>query len=141
MKSLIALSLAVLSLSACSKNYYDQGYMLKEESLTKLKVGQHSKQDVLQLLGSPSFQSSFDSNSWMYLSTTRYNKPLDQNVLDKRQLVVLEFSKENLLTNISRKTEDEGVNIKPSEQITEVKGHKPTVFEQLVDSATSGLDF
>ena len=138
MKAIVTALIASTLLTACAKNYYDQGYKIKEEQVQKLKVNQHTKNDVQRLLGSPSFSASFDDDTWVYLSTTRYNKPLDQHILDKRQMIVLNF-KGNKLSSIEQKNENDGAQIKPSKAETKTQGHKLNMFEQLFESLTTGM--
>lgn len=135
MKAIITALIATTMLTACAKNYYEQGYKIKQEQVDKLKVNQHTKLDVQRLLGSPSFSSSFSDDTWVYLSTTRYNKPLDQNILDKREMIVLNFEN-NRLTSISQKNEKDGAEVKPAKEITKTQGRQLNVVEQLFQNIT-----
>lgn len=138
MKAIVTALIATTLLTACAKNYYEQGYKIKEEQVSKLKVNTHTKRDVQRLLGSPSFSSNFTDDTWVYLSTTRYNRPLDQNIIDKRSMIVLSFTN-NKLSSIKQKDENDGAAVKPSKEITETQGRKLNVAEQLFQSITTGM--
>lgn len=57
--------------ASCVSRDIHCGHELNPESIAKLKVKNTTKQEVLDILGSPSSSSTFDENIWYYINMTR----------------------------------------------------------------------
>lgn len=98
MKSLVAVVLLALGVSACStvkKVVYridvPQGNYLEQDQIDQLKVGMNQAQ-VQYLLGTPMLKDAFANNRWDYVFIKRegYNDPVQKTVLvyfDQKGLV------------------------------------------------------
>src|SRR5690349_6416960 len=63
-----------LAMSGCAKDVEQRGNLPKPEALAQLQPGEQTRQDVEQILGTPSTTAVFDSETWYYISghTTQY---------------------------------------------------------------------
>ena len=70
---------ASVALAACAPTRQVSGYQAIEHQPKDVKVGMDTKSTVLDLLGSPSAQSTFDPNTWYYITQISagigYHKP------------------------------------------------------------------
>ncbi len=76
MRNLLLVAAVALSTTGCGIIYKQpmyQGNLIREESVSKLQVGQ-SKQQVNTLLGTPSIADPFHAERWDYTSSQRVNR-------------------------------------------------------------------
>ena len=132
----IALTVFCISiLCSCSTSKQNEwfvthnGNMPSEERIAKIEKGS-SKDDVLQILGTPSTVAAFDENTWIYMSSDIKRvaffapKEIDRNVLK------IKFDRDGNVTQIARLNKDNGVDLVPSQEKTEVKGQEPGFFQK-----------
>ena len=80
----------LLSLGACNlyDGDFDRGYQIDESTLAQVKVGVTTKQQALQLLGTPSTTSTVGGDAWYYIGQKMHRpvafmnpEMVDQHVL------------------------------------------------------------
>ena len=64
----LALGLSALALLACSPIVATHGHRLDEQALGRIEPGRSSRNEVAQLLGSPSSRATFGDSPWYYVS-------------------------------------------------------------------------
>src|SRR6201996_6425946 len=88
-RALCALSLAI-SLGGCLgyDGDFDRGYQIDEKTYSQVKIGASTKQEVLNLMGTPSTTSTVGGDAWYYIGQKMHRSlafmPVqmeDQNVL------------------------------------------------------------
>ncbi len=105
------------------------GNMPSEERIAKVETGD-SKNEVLALLGAPSNVPSFDDNTWIYMSSDIERMAFFKPEEIDRNLLVVNFNKEDKVTKITRLTKADGQDIVPSKAKTEVKGQEQGFFRK-----------
>ena len=121
----------VIALSACSSDVFVShcGNMPTEERIEQVKKGQ-TKDEVLDILGSPSSVVSLDQNTWIYMSSAikkvAFLKPeeLDRDVLTIR------FNDYNQVASIERLNKQQGKQIEVNVDETTTSGNEPGFFEK-----------
>lgn len=89
MLSPLAVLLLVLSLSGCQwianhKIHHQQGNVIKDDRVAQLRKGM-SPREVAEIMGSPVYDNTFDTNRWVYVHTEKNgNRPMM-----KRNVVVV----------------------------------------------------
>ena len=120
-----------LTLAACETTIDMRGYVPHAEQLEKLQPGVQTRQDVTDLLGSPSSVAMFKDETWLYISrktsTLSFMKPtvLEQNVVavdfDDRGMVAdirrYELADGKVIAHVSRKTPSPGKELSFVEQL------------------------
>lgn len=105
------------------------GNMPSSERIAKVKVG-NSKQEVINLLGSPSSVVSLDQNTWIYMSSDirkiAFMSPQEVN----RDVLTISFNKDGRVSDIDRLAKQNGKEIDVSTDRTEALGHNPGFFEK-----------
>ena len=127
--------LCCVALSACSTAKQNEwfvnhnGNMPTEERISKIKAGS-SKDEVLQVLGAPSAAISFDENTWIYMSSdikrVAFKKPEEIN----RDILRLRFNKDDKVIEVTRLNKDNGKELVPCKEKTEVKGENLGFFRK-----------
>lgn len=126
--------LAASFLSACGIARIDvRGYVPNDDDLAKLEPGRQSRDEVQQILGSPSSMGVFDAEqSWYYIyrktSTTAFFEP---EVLEQRVLVV-HFDRTGTLRDVRRYALEDGLIVDPVTRVTPSPGRELSFLEQLL---------
>ena len=121
----------ILGLTACSNDIFVShcGNMPSDERISQVQKGQ-TKDEVLEILGTPSSIVSLDQNTWIYMSSeikkVAFFKPEELN----RDVLSIRFNRYNQVENIERLGKEQGQNIAVSEKETETLGNRPGFFEK-----------
>jgi len=107
------------------------GKELTDNALSKLEVNKSTKEDVIELFGNPSTSSTFDDNTWYYMSLEKKGVSfLKPNITNQRS-VRLRF-KNNLLIEIKKFNGNENKSFKFNKKETQVNGNDRTVLKDFV---------
>ena len=122
----------LLAAGACSPTIDNRGYVPDKEALEKVKPGTQTRNDVADLLGTPSSVTPFSENTWIYIqsktSTIAFFEPkvLEQNV------VVVDFDDAGIVHDVRRYSLEDGKVIDPVTRKTPAPGKELSFLEQLV---------
>ena len=97
-------------------------------------MGDHSKDDVLDILGTPSTIPSFDKNKWFYIEITREKIAFLKPKLISQKVLQIDFDNEDLVSGIETYSLKDGNIIAMNEDKTLTQGKKLTIWEQLFSS-------
>ena len=127
--------LCCFAITACSTAKQNEwfvnhnGNIPAEDRIAKIKNGL-SKDEVIQILGEPSAVISFDKRSWIYMSSdikrVAFKKPEEIN----RNILKLRFDNEDKVIQVSRLNKEDGKDITPCKEKTEVKGENLGFFQK-----------
>ena len=139
MKNLFIFLIIALFFSACSlkivKNHHGVHFLKKKND--KLIVNKSNKNDILDLLGSPSTKSTFDNDVWIYMErkfTSSELKTLGKEKLLVNNVLVLEFDNKGLLVKKNLLSIDEMNNINISTDETLVLNKKKNFVNTFLTS-------
>ena len=123
--------LLIFSIQACTPVTSQHGNMLEDFQVQEVKAGEHTRSDVLRILGSPTTQSTFNPNIWYYLGQeTEKRGILDQHITDERIVVVM-FRKDGVVDAI-QEVDSERENIPFARTKTPTHGNDLTFIQQLL---------
>ena len=127
-----AFSLLLLFLvPACTPVTSQHGNMLEDFQIQEVKAGEHTRSDILRILGSPTTQSTFNPNIWYYLGQESEKRGiLDQAITDERIVVVM-FN-ENGVVDAIQDVDSERENIPYARTKTPTHGNDLTFMQQLL---------
>ncbi len=123
---------SAVTLSSCAfvkKNNY--GYMPAPKFITIVKPQVHTKQDVVNILGTPGIGSSFDNNKWYYVLTETQNIGSLGNSLKDQHTIVLEFDENDVVQNITEIGIEESFIIPPNRNETSTFGRTTGFFDKM----------
>lgn len=131
-RAVLAAGIASLALAACDTPVQVRGHMPDEEAMAKLEAGQHSRNDVADILGSPSAISTFGDKTWYYVgSKTKQFAFFEPDILERRVLVV-SFDDGGAVKETRRYSLEDGRAIDPVDRITPTEGKDLTLLQQLL---------
>lgn len=127
------LSVMAASLSGCFFATIDsQGYVPDEGALERVKAGEQTRDDVAQLLGTPSSIVPFSDDTWVYISRKVSTLAfLDPKVLEQN-VVVVQFDQGGVVQDVRRYTLEDGKAIDPVTRKTPSPGKELTFLDQLI---------
>jgi len=124
---------AMMAVAACSPRVDVRGSVADREDMIRIRQGITTKQEVQQVLGSPSTVSAFDKKTWYYISKREealaFFKPTtkDQNVIELR------FDDEDVVQRIRKYSLADARNVSRVSRTTKADGGEPGVFKSFVD--------
>ena len=136
---LAAVLVAGVALAACAPTRQVSGYQAIDHLPKDVKVGMDTKSTVLDQLGSPSAQSTFDPNTWYYITQLTagigYHKPK----VTRRQIVAITFDKESeKVTKVDQYSLKDGKVLAYNDRETPTRGREISWIEQLLGNVGRG---
>jgi outer membrane protein assembly factor BamE (lipoprotein component of BamABCDE complex) len=132
------LLLSLLGASACSPVNSYQGFQAVDHTPTEVKVGEDSRSTVLAKLGSPTEVSTFDKNTWYYISQMASHTAFYHPRINKRDVVAITFRKsDDQVAAVNTFTLKDGRVIAYNNHETPTRGREMTVLEQLLGSISA----
>lgn len=125
-------SLLALSLSACESRKNTRGNLLDPERVEDIRPGELNRDEVVEILGSPSSITPFGSDTWYYISQRTESYAFFAPKVLERQIVVVSFDKKGKVTKVDTVGLEQGREIIPVARKTPTHGNKLTVLEQLI---------
>lgn len=122
-----------LFLCECTPIQHTRGNFLEKQQLSKLKIGQSTRADVLTHLGPPSSHEMFIGKGWYYMGEKTENVSFLAPKIEKREFYLLEFNSKEILSSV-KKFDDKGVEIKPDREKTPTYGRDPSFLGEFVNN-------
>ncbi len=124
-----AVALAVV---ACSPRIDSRGNLPDPDKLAEIKPGKHSRNDVAEILGSPSSIAVFDQETWYYISKRTETVAFFEADVAERQVVIVHFDKKGVVTGVETLGLERSHAVEPVERETPTAGAEMTIMQQLL---------
>lgn len=129
--ALLFFSLSTLIASACAPTLATRGNLIEDEQITKVKLGFHTRSDVMRAMGSPTTTAPFDDHVWYYIGQETTKKGiLDPEVVNER-IVMVTFDNAGVVQKIED-IDAERMDVALSRERTQTHGNDYTVMQQLL---------
>ncbi|HYG27596.1 MAG TPA: outer membrane protein assembly factor BamE [Caulobacteraceae bacterium] len=137
--AIAAAATSLLATGACMPLSTYSGFQAIEERPADVKVGEDTKSTVMAKLGSPSATSTFDPNTWFYISQLTDRVAFYKPRVAKRDVVAINFNKETeQVAAVNTYTLEDGKVIAFNGRETPTRGREMTILEQLLGNVGSG---
>lgn len=121
-----------LTLNCCVKTVKNKGFNLDETKLSYLQSGKSTKDQVYDVLGSPSSKSNFGRETWYYITAKEEQLAfLNPKTLDQ-QVIAVEFSPNGVVTELKRFNMKDANNIAFSKDKTISPGDENNVLKEMI---------
>ena len=135
--------LLLFILYSCSPINKQHGYLLDDflvssEKISKFEVQNTTKNDVFNVMGSPSIEIQDVENVWIYLLSLKERKVFDEDELLFQSIYRFEFDNSGILTEQTFLTADNFNKIAFSSDETRVERNAYGITDQLYDAFTRG---
>ena len=133
------LILFCLFITNCTTNKVvkNHGTLSLEKKYNKIIASQSNRNDVIEILGPPSTESSFDNNIWIYIERKKTNQSfikLGIKKIEKNNVLVVEFNEIGILKNKELYNLDNLNNITFDKEITDKTHSKNSYIYGLLTS-------
>lgn len=125
-----ALVVGVSLLSGCLARVETRGNLPDPDLLASLDVGEISRNEVEQVLGSPSSVAMFENETWFYISERTETVAFFEPEVKERQVVIVQFDMQGVLLKVQLRGLEEGQDITPVERETPTLGNEPGILQQ-----------
>ena len=127
-----ALLAATLLLAGCAISVDQRGNLPDPEKLAAIQPGTTTKEQVVKVLGTPSSESTFNDDTWYYISRkTKQVAFFSPTILDQ-QVYIVDFDNRGVVKNVDHRTMADGEPITPAPGATPAPGRELTFMEQLI---------
>lgn len=126
--------LPILLFSGCSRPVAHHGYFDKGNRLAKIEVNTSTRRDVIEHLGTPSFEGAFTSRRWYYVGQSfKINILTQPNEVD-RQIIEIDFDDVDRVRGVKTYTLADGAVIEPEADTTPVVDIDLSAIQQIVSN-------
>src|SRR5579859_625411 len=133
-----ALGAGLMAASACSPVNSYQGFQAVDHAPSDVKVGEDTRSTVLTRLGSPTAVSTFDKDTWYYITQVSSRTAFYHPRVNKRDVVAISFRKsDDQVAAVNTFTLKDGRVIAYNSRETPTRGREMTVLEQLLGSVSA----
>jgi len=132
--ALAAPFLLVLALAAgaCAPRVHNQGHEVDPERLAQVEPGKTNRDQVMEILGSPSSNSTFGPEIWYYVSQQVHFTLFFKPEVNDRKVIAVEFDQDGVVSTVSTLGLADGRNVRPVDRVTPTSGHEITILEQVL---------
>jgi outer membrane protein assembly factor BamE (lipoprotein component of BamABCDE complex) len=131
-KFLLPVLFTVALLNAgCSPTIENRGFNTENAQFSQIQPGIQSKQQVMEILGSPSTIPSFDANRWYYISRKTSATCFFTPVVLEQQVTVITFNQAGIVSDIKIYKGEDAKNIKPVSRQTETNGEDSSMLREV----------
>ena len=120
------------AMAACAPVASNHGFVALDVKPNEVKVGEDTKSTVLERLGSPSAKSTFDGNTWFYMSQSVERMAFYRPRVTKREVVAVSFDGAEKVASVNSYTLADGKVIALNGRETPTRGRELTILEQLL---------
>ena len=126
-----ALAICVLALGACAQKIDVRGHIPEDEDLDRINPGIHTRDDVAQLLGTPSAVSTFQDSKWYYIGHKSTEFAFFAPEVLERKVVVVSFDDQGIVAETRTLSLDDSQEIDPVDRVTPTEGREFSFFQQI----------
>ena len=129
-----AVLFAVASIEACTPTSTYNGFQVVDQAPSDVKVGE-GRAEVMARLGTPTATSTFDKDTWYYMSQISSRTAFYHPRVNRRDVVAINFAKgSDQVAAVNTYSLRDGRVIAFNGRETPTRGREMTVLEQLLGS-------
>jgi outer membrane protein assembly factor BamE (lipoprotein component of BamABCDE complex) len=129
---------AALGAAGCVPEVNQRGHVPNPEALALIKPGQQTRDQVLDLLGSPTAIGTFEDTRWYYITRKTEQLAFYAPELVEAKIVMVEFDLAGFVKQVARLSNDDARDIDPVARETPTKGRKLGFFQQILGNIGVG---
>lgn len=125
------ISVLTLGLGACNPILRNHGYIPTKDKPQAVEANSDTKATVLARLGNPSVKSTFDENTWYYLSMTRQRLAYLRPLTEDRTITAITFNDDGQVTKVAEYGIENGQYVNYVDRETPTRGKELSALEQI----------
>ena len=124
-------SLGLAALGACGDRVSSHGHIINENELKQINIGTTTKEDILDMLGQPSFDGAFDTQKLYYSSQVMLQPIASTKQTQQRFIYIFTLDDNNVLQSVNLINKEDGLQIIHIDDKTPTPGDTFGVLEQV----------
>ena len=125
------IALLALTLGACNPTLRTHGYIATEDKPQAIEENSDTKASVLARLGNPSVKSTFDEDTWYYLTSVRQRLAYLRPLTEERSITAVTFNEDGQVEKVAEYGIENGQYVNLSDRETPTRGRQLSVLEQI----------
>lgn len=138
LRALLAVVAVLASAAACAPRVTSNGNLPDAELVKEIKPGVHTRAEVIRMIGSPSSVSTFDKNTWYYISKKTETLAFFEPKVVDQQVLLIRFDGGGAVKDIRRMTLDDAKKVQISSRKSRTLGKELTLVQQLYKTLLRG---
>ena len=130
--TVLLLGVLSVTLGACGVRVESRGNLLDPELVADIANGGISKQEMLEILGSPSSVNSFGKETWYYIGERTETLAFFAPQVKERQVLIIKFDDKGTVQSLKHKDLTDGRQLAHVERLTPTFGQELTVIGQII---------
>lgn len=126
-----AIGAMALSLAACNPTLRTHGYIAAEDKPQAVEVESDTRASVLARLGNPSVKSTFDENTWYYLTSVRQRLAYLRPLTEERTITAITFNEDGQVQKVAEYGLENGQYVNYVDRETPTRGRELSILEQI----------
>lgn len=122
----------VSGLTGCVKTVEDRGYVTRFSDFDTVKIGESTKAEVQQKLGTPSTKSNFGEEVWYYISTRSEHVAFITPKIVGQDVHVVAFDAGGVVSRVEKRGLEDARRIDFADDVTPTEGNELGAIEQLL---------
>ena len=123
--------LAMAATAGCSPGRDVHGHVRDPEALTEIRPGVQTRDQVADLLGTPSAVATFDDARWYYITRRTETVAFYDPDLVSQHIVVIAFDEGGVVTEVTSFAAEDAREIDPVDDESPTRGRTLSLLEQL----------
>ena len=130
---ILAVTIAtVLNIAGCAPEVNVRGHVLNPDSLAQIKPGLQTRDQVLDLLGSPSSIGTFEDTRWYYISRRTEHLAFYEPEVMEAHVVMVEFDTAGFVKDVAHLPDEDIREVEIVERKTPTKGRELGFLQQIL---------
>lgn len=129
MLKIILISLITVCCTSCIKTYHTSGHLFKEDEMALLEKAR-TKQELEDILGTPTTVSDFGQETWYYITSRKETIAFLPDKVLEQNIIAVSFNQDKI-DSIVRYTEKDAKPVKMISEYTATKGNDITTTQHL----------
>jgi outer membrane protein assembly factor BamE (lipoprotein component of BamABCDE complex) len=130
-RTCLAFAVAALA-AACTPQIDTRGNLPLEEVVEQIKEGRQTREQITDLIGTPSTVALFDDETWYYIGERTETVAFFTPTVLERKILAIKFDSGGRVASIDRYDLEDARAIAPVSRVTPTKGRELTVLQQII---------
>jgi outer membrane protein assembly factor BamE (lipoprotein component of BamABCDE complex) len=119
---------------ACAKKEVTHGFLFTQSKVADIKIGESGKEELTELLGTPTTVSKFGEETWYYVASKREYSIIGKSKLIDQKILAVKFDQDGKVKTIDSYNENNANNLAFAKDHTPVKGDDTRIIKHIVEN-------
>lgn len=121
-----------VGVAGCSSRLANRGNHVDPEKIAEITAGKQTREEVSEILGSPSSMTPFGSDTWYYISKRTETFAFFNPEVVARQVLIIKFGADKKVASVNVIGLEDGDDVQMVQRTTPTHGNEMTIIEQVV---------